>query len=48
MTMSVSRAKNSFCKWKIYIKKYMGNKKQSKKHWKKAGNLMIKQKYKLA
>ena len=29
------------------VKKYMGNKKQSKKHWKKPGNLMIKQKYKL-
>ena len=29
-------------------KKCVGNKKQSKKHWKKPGNPMIKQKYKLA
>ena len=29
-------------------KKVHGNKKQSKKHWKKPGNLMIKQKYELA
>ena len=27
-------------------KKIQGNKKQSEKHWKKPGNLMIKQKYK--
>ena len=30
------------------IKKWMENNKQSKKHWKKPGNPMIKQKYKLA
>ena len=30
------------------IKKYMENKKQIEKHWKKHENLMIKQKYKLA
>ena len=38
--MSVSRVEN--------IKKYMGNKAQIKKHWKKPENLKIKQKYKLA
>ena len=27
------------------IKKHTGNKKQSKKHWKKSENLIIKQKY---
>ena len=47
MVVSVSRARSGFHKWKTE-KRYMGSKKQCKKHWKKPENLMIKQKYKLA
>ena len=47
MTMSVSRARSSFSQLKKIKnkKKHTGNKKQSKKHWKKSENLIIKQKY---
>ena len=44
MKMSVSRARSSFPNLKIK-KKYTGNKTQSKRQWKKPGNLIINQKF---
>ena len=47
MTMSVSRARSSFPDWKM-SKNAWETKNKIKKHWKKPGNPMTKQKYKLA